>query len=134
MAWCRWRTANIGALTITYTILGAPSRNYSIMSPKTLFSSLRPLHYRTYSGSLVGAFTGTLKRTPIKCSLACQPFLQKWVAQGAEADGSASPKHKAPRGPRPQPKPYALKPGWSCLASAPGVSCSCDYTYTVRPC
>ena len=28
---------NIGALTITYTILGVPCDNYSIVGPKTLF-------------------------------------------------------------------------------------------------
>ena len=30
-------SSNIGALIITYTILGAPYYNYSIMGPKTLF-------------------------------------------------------------------------------------------------
>ena len=33
---------NIGAWTITYTILVAPHYNYGIMGPKTLFQLLRP--------------------------------------------------------------------------------------------
>ena len=31
------------ALIITYTVLGVPYYNYSILGPKTLFSLLRPL-------------------------------------------------------------------------------------------
>ena len=35
---------NIGALINTYTILGVPYYNYSIICPKALFQLLRPLH------------------------------------------------------------------------------------------
>ena len=59
-SYCRYnqsKTSNIGALMITYTILGVPYSNYSILGPETLFQLLRPLHYRT----LIVALAVTLK-------------------------------------------------------------------------
>ena len=59
-SYCRYnqtKTSNIGALMITYTILGVPYSNYSILGPETLFQLLRPLHYRT----LLVALAVTLK-------------------------------------------------------------------------
>ena len=39
-----WGSCNLGAFTLTYTILGVPYYNCSLMGPQTLLKLLSPLY------------------------------------------------------------------------------------------
>ena len=59
-------TANVGPSITTYTILRVPYYDYSIIYSiysKSLFSLLRPLHYKLYYGFLIETLTDPIKGT-----------------------------------------------------------------------